>query len=344
MSLSSTPELAIAVCQSGGLGSLGCGETELGKVRAEALQVRAGTNRPFNLNFFVHPAPRADPAVFSASRERLAPWYDKFGLGNPADAKTDGRAGFDAAKLALLLDLRPPVVSFHFGVPDDQAIASLKAAGVKLISSASTVAEAVELERRGMDAIIAQGWEAGGHRGSHRPTAPWEGVGTMALVPQVANAVKVPVIAAGGVGDGRGIAAAFALGASGVQMGTAFLSCPEAATDTVRRKLLRMARDTDTIVTDSISGRSARCRRSRHAEAMETTRKPLPDFPMMYDLTYPIISAGFDEEASFHIYGQIAALNRELPATELMGRLVEEAVAVFATLSRGRPDPMPPPA
>ncbi len=336
MSLSSTPELAIAVCKSGGLGSLGCGETELGRVRADALQMRAGTNRSFNLNFFAHPAPRTDPAVFSANWERLAPWYDKLGLGKYADTQTDWRAGFDAAKLALLLELRPPVVSFHFGVPDDSDIASLKAAGVKLISSASTVAEAIELERRGMDAIIAQGWEAGGHRGSHRPTAPWEGVGTMALVPQVVSAVKVPVIAAGGIGDGRGIAAAFALGASGVQMGTAFLSCPEAATDPVRRRLLRGARDTDTIMTDSISGRSARCVRSRYVESMETARMPLPDFPMMYDLTDPITSAGYDEEANFHNYGQAAALNRELPAAELMSRLVDEAASAFARLSRGR--------
>lgn len=336
MSLSSTPELAVAVCKSGGLGSLGCGETELGKVRADALRVRAGTNRSFNLNFFAHPAPRTDSALFRANGQRLAPWYDKLGLGNPADTQTDRRAGFDDTKLELLLELRPSVVSFHFGVPGDSAIASLKAAGIKLISSASTVAEAVELERRGMDAVIAQGWEAGGHRGSHRPTAPWEGVGTMALVPQVVDAVKVPVIAAGGIGDGRGIAAAFALGASGVQMGTAFLSCTEAATDPVQRGLLRRARDTDTIMTDSISGRSARCLRSRYVESMETARMPLPDFPVMYDLTNPITAAGDDEEGSFHIYGQAAALNRELPAAELMHRLVDETASVFAGLSRSR--------
>ena len=336
MSHSSTPELAVAVCQSGGLGSLGCAAAELGTVRADALQMRAGTNRSFNLNFFVYPAPRIDPVIFGANRERLRPWYDKFGLAKPSDGHSDRVAGFDAAKLAVLLEVRPPVVSFHFGVPDDAAIASLKASGIKLVSSASNVAEAVELERRGMDAIIAQGWEAGGHRGSHRPTAPWEGVGTMALVPQVVNTVKIPVIAAGGIGDGRGIAAAFALGACGVQMGTAFLSCPEAATDPVRRRLLREAQDTDTIVTDSISGRSARCVRSRYVEAMETTRKPVLDFPMMYDLTVPITSAGFDEDANFHLYGQAAALNRELPAAELMSRLVDEAAAVFAKVSRGR--------
>ncbi|HSO48355.1 MAG TPA: nitronate monooxygenase, partial [Rhizobiaceae bacterium] len=193
------------------------------------------------------------------------------------------------------------------------------------------------LEAAGMDAIIAQGWEAGGHRGSHEPRLPADGVGTLALTPQIVDAVTVPVIAAGGIADGRAIAAAFALGAAGVQMGTAFLSCPEAATDDARRKLLRRATDTDTMMTDAISGRAARARRSRFAQEMERTREPIPDFRHMYTLSQPICDAADDDEASFHLYGQAAALNREIPAADLVSRLVEETFAVFARLGPQRP-------
>jgi nitronate monooxygenase len=164
-----------------------------------------------------------------------------------------------------LLEIQPAVVSFHFGVPSDDAIAALKNADIVLISSATTVAETQSLAASGMDAVIAQGWEAGGHRGSHEPTEPNQGVGVFALVPQTADAISIPVIAAGGVGDGRGIAAAFALGAAGVQIGNGFLSCPEAGTDEPRRALLRRARDTDTMVTDAFFGRPARAMRSRFA-------------------------------------------------------------------------------
>jgi len=333
MAGSATPELAAAVSESGGLGSVAFGEASPDQIREAAEAMRGRTSRPFNFNFFVHPAPDADLEVFRAARERLAPWYDRLGLGTPPERPAPPKPGFDAETLALLLDIRPPVVSFHFGVPAEDAVAALKAIGVKLISTASTVAEAVELERCGMDAVIAQGWEAGGHRGSHTPTSPDQGVGTMALVPQVVSAVSIPVIAAGGIGDGRGIAAAFALGASGVQMGTAFLSCPEAATSPAWRELLRHARETDSIVTDSISGRSARWARSRYAEAMERERRPLPGFPALFGLTAPICSAGADEEANFYLYGQAVTLNRELPAAELIATLVGEAQAVFARLS-----------
>jgi nitronate monooxygenase len=152
------------------------------------------------------------------------------------------------------------------------------------------------------------------------------------LVPQIVDAVSVPVIAAGGIADGRGIAAAFALGAAGVQMGTAFLSCPEAATGDARRELLRRATETDTMLTDAFSGRAARARRSRYAQEMERTREPMPDFVQMYTLSQPICDAADDDEASFHLYGQAAALNREAPAAELVATLVEEAFSVFARL------------
>ena len=272
--------------------------------------------------------------MLEATRQRLAPWYTAAGLGAPPENLPELGPSFDDARLALLLEIRPAVVSFHFGLPAPDAILALKAAGILVISTATTVAEARTLERAGVDAVIAQGYEAGGHRGSHRPTSPGSGVGTMALIPQVVDAVGVPVIAAGGIGDGRGIAAAFALGASGVQMGTAFLSCPEAGTDAPRHARLRRAKDTDTMVTDAFSGLSARTMRSRYADAMEASREPLPAFLQMCALSDPLVAAGPEEEVSFHLYGQAASLNRELPAPDLMQALARDAFATFEKVTK----------
>lgn len=335
MSSSSTPELAIAVCNAGGLGSLGCQAMTAEEVRNAAAEMRGGTNRPFNLNFFVHPAPVTDPDTLARTRSRLQPWYDKLGLGSVPDRLPDMDEGFGPNHLALMLEIRPQVVSFHFGVPEPEVIAALKAAGIILLSTATTVAEARVLQDAGMDAIIAQGWEAGGHHGSHQPAAPGHGIGTLALVPQVVDAVKVPVIAAGGIGDGRGIAAALVLGAAGVQMGTAFLSCPEAGTDFARRQLLNRSADTDTMMTDAFSGRVARAVRSALAEEMDRNRAPLPGFQQMYALTDPLLAAGQDDIASFHLYGQAAALNRNLPAADLLRRLVDETGDAIARLAAG---------
>lgn len=335
MAGSSTTDLAIAVSNMGGLGSLGCNGMAPVDLRMAVAAMRAGTNRPFNLNFFVHDAPKTHPAVLERTRERLRPWYEELGLGEPPTELPNLRPAFDQHLLSLLLELKPAIVSFHFGVPDTDAVQALKDAGIILISTATTVAEARLLEARGMDAVIAQGWEAGGHRGSHQPTDTCEGVGTFALVPQIVDAVGVPVIAAGGVGDGRGIAAAFALGASGVQIGTAFLSCPEAGTDPPRRALLRQATDADTMVTDAISGRPARAVKSRFAQEMGKSREPLPAFRQMYALTEPLLEVASDRDVSFHLYGQAAALNRDLPAAELVRRLIDEAAEVFGKLFVG---------
>lgn len=330
---SCTPSLASAVANAGGLGSLGCGEKPAEAVRREAEAIRARTNRPFNLNFFIIGADRTEPAVLERARERLKPWYDDLGLGEPPSELPDPGRGFDEERLDLVLSLKPKVVSFHFGYPEPEVIEAMKHAGIVLLSSATSVAEALALEAAGIDAIIAQGWEAGGHRGSHVPTAPFDGVGTMALVPQIVDAVSVPVIAAGGIGDGRGIVAAMALGASGVQMGTAFLNCPEAATEPARRESLRNATDRDTIVTDAFSGRSARAVRSRYAEDMERNRQELPLFPQMYALSGPIREAADDSDASFFLYGQAASLSKEIAAGDLVERLVHEAQEVIARLA-----------
>jgi nitronate monooxygenase len=334
---SCTPALAAAVSNAGGLGSLGCGERTFESIRIGVIALKRATNRPFNLNFFVRPEAKTDPEIFRRTRERLLPWYERLGLGDPPAELPEIGPGFDRDRLQLILELKPAVVSFHFGVPDAEAISVLKSAGIRLLSTATTVAEAKALQAAGMDAIIAQGWEAGGHRGSHVPRLPADGVGTIALTPQIVDAVSVPVIAAGGIGDGRGIGAAFALGAAGVQIGTAFLSCPEAATDAARRALLRAAIETDTIVTDAFSGRAARTRRSRYAVEMEQKREPIPDFIHMYTLSQPICDGADDSDANFHLYGQAAALNRELPAAELLARLVEETFDVFSRLGTPKP-------
>jgi nitronate monooxygenase len=331
MAGSATPALAAAVSNEGGLGSLGCGSMAPEELRSAAGELRAGTNRPFNLNFFVHPEPRTSDDVLARTIERLRPYYEELGLGAPAMSLPSMGPGFDAATLELVLEIRPPVVSFHFGAPGAPAIARLKDAGIMLISTATNVAEARRLAADGIDAVIAQGWEAGGHRGSHVPRDPADGVGTMALVPQIVDAVDLPVIAAGGIADGRGIAAAFALGASGVQIGTGFLSCPEAGTDEVRRGLLRSASEMDTMVTDAYSGRSARARRTRYASDMERSRMRLPDFPAMYALSGPLSEAEGGDLA-FQLYGQAAALNRELPAADLMRLLVAETASIFNSL------------
>jgi nitronate monooxygenase len=329
----STPELAVAVSAAGGLGSIGCHGLTPEEIRAGVGVIRQRTTRPFNLNFFVDPAPATPPEVWEAMRDRLRPWYAAHDLGAPPETAPDLPSAFAEPQLSAVLDLRPAVVSFHFGLPDPSVVARIRAAGIRVLSTATSVAEARALEAAGVDAIIAQGWEAGGHHGSHRPAAPGAGVGTMALVPQVVDAVAVPVIAAGGIADGRGIAAALALGAAGVQMGTAFLTCPEAGTDATRRALLAQATETDTVMTDAVSGRSARARRSRYSDAMAGAERPFPAFRQLYALTQPLLRAASAEEASFHHYGQAAPLCRPQPAADLVARLVAETAAALARLA-----------
>ena len=314
------------------MGSLGCGTLPPEDLEAKAGELRAATNRPFNLNFFAHNAPKANPDVDALTRRRVAPFYEELGLG---DAPHSGKAPFDtfnSGTLSVLLEIKPAVASFHFGLPAPDMVAALKDAGCRLLCSATTVEEARLLAEAGVDAIIAQGWEAGGHRGSFDVSFEDFGVGTMALVPQVVDAVDVPVIAAGGIGDGRGIAAAFALGASGVQMGTAFLSCPEAQISDSHRNALRHASDRDTRLTRAFSGRPARAKNNRYIDAMAEHRAPFPDFPAMYGFTDPLRQANLDNDDpnfQFLLYGQAAALNRELPAAELVRTLVAEAQEVL---------------
>jgi nitronate monooxygenase len=323
------PGLVAAVCNAGGLGSIGCVGRPPDLVREEVTAVRQATNRPFNLNFFAHKRPRTNPAATACVQTKLAPYFDQFGLG-PVPEPGEPFPMFDDQGLDLILELRPRVVSFHFGLPGATAVRRLKNAGCIILSSATTVAEARSLEANGADVIIAQGFEAGGHRGSFSGVAGAGMVGAMALVPQIVDAVRVPVIAAGGVADGRGIAAAFALGASGVQIGTAFLGCPEAAVPPLYRAQLRTATDDATELTRSFTGRPARAMRNRFVIEMADT-EPL-DFPLQGSLVGPLWRL-LDEEARAAFMpvwaGQAASLVRDLPAGQLIETLVAEAQAII---------------
>ena len=225
-----SPAMVVAVSEAGGLGSIAGAMATPESLRSELQIVRQGTGRPFNVNFFTHRQPEPDAAREQRWRQRLAPFYREFGLPADAGAGPVRLAPFDAALCDVVLEFKPKVASFHFGLPEAGLVKRLKDERIAIVSSATTAAEARWLEGEGVDAVIAQGAEAGGHRGMFLVDDIARQAGTMALVPQVVDAVKVPVIAAGGIGDGRGIAAALALGAAGVQMGTAFLLTPEART------------------------------------------------------------------------------------------------------------------
>ncbi|MCL5778475.1 nitronate monooxygenase [Limibaculum sp. FT325] len=331
-----TPELAAAVSNAGGIGSLGLGEAAPEGIEASMAAVARLTNRAVNLNFFAHIPARPDAAREAAIQDRLRPYYAELGLGEPPGIEAIPE-GFTPAKLAAALAARPAVVSFHFGLPDEAAMRALKEAGIAVMATATTVREAHVLAAAGCDAVIAQGWEAGGHRGAHAWTRADQGIGALALVPQVVDAIDLPVIAAGGIADGRGIAAAFALGAAGVQMGTAFLACPEASVPPHHRAAVRGSDGSDTAFTDAHSGYPARARRTRYTEGMAENAPPPAPFLAMYALSGPLrnaAEAAGRDDFSFDLYGQAAGLARELPAGELVARLVGEAETILAGLAR----------
>lgn len=323
----STVELAAAVSNAGGLGSLGSAMMAPGELRKTAGALRAATNKSFNLNFFVHDEPDLGGHDADPMRDALAPYYAEFGLGTvPAPASP--APAFNDETLEALLDLRPRVASFHFGLPSADAVKALKEAGIVILGSATTAAEARALETGGADAIIAQGHEAGGHRGTFLDHVDLGTVGTMALVPQIVDTVRLPVIAAGGIGDARGIAAAFMLGAAGVQLGTAYLACPEASVHPVHRKALAEASDHSTVVTKLFSGRPARAIRNRLTEELRPLEGSAAPFPAQRPLVAPLTSAsGKANRAEFMQLwsGQAARLSKPEPAAEKTVRLMHEA-------------------
>jgi nitronate monooxygenase len=251
-------DLVIAAAQGGALGSLPCAMLSVEKAREQIAIIRQRVSAPVNMNFFNHRAVDADSQREAGWKQRLAPYYKELGLDPAAPINAANRAPFDAAMCELVEELKPEVVSFHFGLPDKALVKRVKAAGCIVISSATIVREAIWLEENGADVIIAQGAEAGGHRGMFLTDNIAEQPGTFALVPQVVDAVRVPVIAAGGIADGRGIAAAFALGAAGVQIGSAYLRCPESRVIAPARVALAQARDDSTVITNVMTGRPAR--------------------------------------------------------------------------------------
>jgi len=272
--------LAAAVSNAGGLGSLPCALLSVDAITNELAALRAATARPFNVNFFCHAPPPSDPERDAAWRAALAGYYAEAGIGAGEAAPAPARAPFSEAIAAAIARFEPPIVSFHFGLPSDALLARVRAWGAKVLSSATTVDEARWLEARGVDAIIAQGIEAGGHRGMFLSTDPSTQLGTLALVPQIADAVKVPVIAAGGISDARGVAAAMALGAAGVQIGTAYLLCPEATTSVVHRAALQSDAARTTAVTNVFTGRPARSIVNRLVRELGPLSAAAPPFPL----------------------------------------------------------------
>ncbi len=329
-------ELAIAVAEAGGLAALPCALMDNDRVRAEIGIIRQRTARPVNVNFFCHKPATTDAAREAGWRQALAPYYDEFGLDRDKVPSSD-RKSFDAESCALVEELRPEVVSFHFGLPEAPLLERVKATGAKVLSSATTVAEARWLAERGCDAIIAQGVEAGGHRGMFLSDDIATQVGTMALVPQVVDAVSVPVIAAGGISDGRGIVAALALGASAVQVGSAYLFTPEAKIAEPHRRALRERAADNTALTNVFTGRPARGIMNRIMREVGPMSARAPQFPLAGGALAPLRAAtepkGLGDFMSLWS-GQASALaapHAGENATALTRRLWAEASALLAS-------------
>jgi nitronate monooxygenase len=316
--------LALAVSNAGGLGSLPCAMLSPDVMREELTAIQAQTVKPFNVNFFCHTpsAPRADREA--AWRVTLARCYEEFGLDMGTIADGAGRAPFNAEIADVVEKFRPAVVSFHFGLPSAELLARVRTWGSKVISSATTVDEAIWLEARGVDAIIAQGLEAGGHRGMFLSDDLTTQVGTLALVPQIVKAVKTPVIAAGGIADARGVAAALALGAAGVQVGTAYLLCPEATTSAVHRAALQSEVARHTALTNVFTGRPARGIVNRIMREVGPINTSAPAFPFAASAMAPLRrkaeSLGSGDFSPLWA-GQNADGCKEIPAAQLTREL-----------------------
>lgn len=325
----STPALAAAVSNAGGLGSIGVGATDAAGARAMIADLKSRTDRAFNVNLFVHGPAQADAARETAWLEWLSPLFAEFGAEPPKALKTIYKSfADDQEMLAVLVETKPPVVSFHFGVPSPEAIRTLKHIGTTLLATATSLEEARKIEAAGIDAIVAQGIEAGGHRGMFDPSAPDDGLGTIALTRLLTQKTGLPVIAAGGIMDGAGIAAVLDLGASAAQLGTAFIACPESAADEAYRAALTGPGAYHTWLTSLISGRPARALANRFTELHKSVAGRLPpDYPIAYDAGKALHAAaklkgehGFGAQWA----GQGAPLARTMPAAELIATLVRE--------------------
>jgi nitronate monooxygenase len=336
MAGTSTAALACAVSNAGALGSIAIGHIGVEAAAADIARVRAGTNRAFGINVFCHAPAVREPDVEAAWLARLGPVFTDFGSAPPAGLHEIYRSFLDdRPKWDLLVQTRAPVVSFHFGLPPAEAIAALKRAGSLLLASVTNPREADAAVAAGVDAIIAQGYEAGGHRGVFDPAAPDEALGTFALVRTLASRLRTPVIAAGGIMDGAGVSAALRLGAIAVQMGTAFIACPEAATDAAHREAL-LRGERPTVMTRAISGRPARSLANRFTELAPALGAP-PAYPVAYDAGKALAAAARAQgDFGFGAWwaGQGAALARALPAARLIEVLSAELKAADADHNR----------
>ncbi|WP_227367653.1 NAD(P)H-dependent flavin oxidoreductase [Halomonas sp. M20] len=327
-----TPELAAAVSNAGGLGSLGFGASNAAKARQMIEETRALTAHPFNVNLFCHTPARRDSEAEAAWLHHLAPLFAEVGSEIP-NALDEIYTSFreDSETFEMLLEQRPAVVSFHFGLPSRERIDALREAGIYLMATATSLQEARRIEQAGMDAIVAQGIEAGGHRGMFDPEATDEGLSTMVLVRLLTQHTALPVIAAGGIMDGQGVRSALDLGAVAAQLGTAFVLCPESAANEAYRENLKSERATQTRLTKVLSGRAARGMTNRLISFGEAEGSPSPaDYPVAYDAVKRLNAAAAklgNHEFAAQWAGQGAPLARELPAAELVVQLVKESGA-----------------
>ncbi|MNO81256.1 Nitronate monooxygenase [compost metagenome] len=326
--------MAIAIARAGGLGALPCAMLSGEQVRDEIEAFRAACpGHPLNLNFFCHQPPAPEPARETRWKQALKPYYEEVGADFEGPTPVSNRAPFDEQSCQLIEQLRPEVVSFHFGLPQADLLQRVKATGAKVLSSATTVEEAVWLEANGCDAIIAMGYEAGGHRGMFLSDDLSSQIGTFALVPQVADAVSLPVIAAGGIGDHRGLVAALALGASAVQIGTAYLFCPEAKVSAAHRQALDSAPASDTALTNLFTGRPARGINNRLMREIGPMSELAPRFPLAGGALMPlraITDPQGNSDFSNLWSGQGLRLGKHMPAGELTREIAEHALALLS--------------
>jgi nitronate monooxygenase len=326
--------MAIAVASAGGLGALPCAMLSGEQLRGEIEAFRAACpGLPLNLNFFCHQPPAPDPERDARWKQALKPYYAEVGADFAAPTPVSNRAPFDEQCCMLVEQLRPEVVSFHFGLPQAALLRRVKASGAKVLSSATTVEEALWLEANGCDAIIAMGYEAGGHRGMFLSDDITSQIGTFALVPQIADAVRLPVIAAGGIGDHRGLVAALALGASAVQIGTAYLFCPQAKVSPAHRRALDSAPASDTALTNLFTGRPARGINNRIMRELGPMSELAPRFPLAGGALMPlraITDAQGNSDFSNLWSGQALRLGRHMPAEQLTREIASKALAQIA--------------
>lgn len=324
-----TPALAAAVSNAGGLGGLGIGTGTLESARAMMTETQRLTSRPFNVNLFVHQSPTRNASVESAWLDFLSSTCDELGLDKPDGLPSSGPSFLDSPLLLdLLVELRPPVISFHFGLPPYETLRRLRDFDAVLMATATNLDELRKIEAAGLDAVIAQGAEAGGHRGVFDPKAEDEMLPTLELVRLLARSTSLPIIAAGGIMDGRDIRAALDAGATAAQLGTAFISCPESSADDAYRHALLQSGPADTTFTSLVSGRPARGIKNRFTELQDILGDTVvPDFPLGYGLTKMLSSAGKGkglEGFEVRWAGTEAARSRAMPAGELVHALSQE--------------------